>query len=476
MSASKKKFPGLAARRGAGETQESGEIGPSLGGGDVTILIVDDEVAVRDALRHWFEKDGFHAESAANAVEALRKLAERSWDVILLDIKMPHIDGMELQRRIMEVDANAVIIMITAYASVDTAVEAMKQGAFDYVMKPIDPDDLSRLVRKAIEHRRLKTENVRLREHIEELAGTDDLIGESEEMRTVIEQIKTVAETDVTVLIRGESGTGKELVARMIHARSARRHLPIVPVNCGALTESLLESELFGHEKGAFTGAMYRHKGKLEMANGGTLFLDEVGTIAQKTQVDLLRVLETKQFTRLGGNQIITVQFRVMCATNQDLEQLVREGTFREDLYYRLNVFEIRVPPLRERRSDIPRLARHFVEKYVLALKKGERRLSDDAMEALMNHEWPGNVRELENAIERAVVVSKTKEIQRDDLPFQLNHARRRPDGDSLAALERAHIIDILEQNNWNITRSAQVLGIDRVTLYNKIKKYDLKK
>jgi DNA-binding NtrC family response regulator len=445
--------------------------------GNVSILIVDDEKAVREALRHWFEKDGFFAGAAGDAVEALRMLPEREWDVILLDIKMPNIDGMELQRRIMDINPDAVIIMITAYASVDTAVDAMKAGAFDYVTKPIDPDDLSRLVRKAIDHGRLKSENVKLRDHIEQLSDRSELIGESAQMKEVVKQVETVAGTDVTVLIRGDSGTGKEVVARMIHTRSPRRHLPMVPVNCGALTESLLESELFGHEKGAFTGAMYRHKGKLEVANGGTLFLDEIGTIGTKTQVDLLRVLETKQFTRLGGNQVITVDFRVICATNQNLEKMVEDGTFREDLYYRLNVFEIRVPPLRERKFDIPLLANHFVEKYARALNKDVSGISEDAMTALRNHEWRGNVRELENAIERAVVVTRSRDIERGDLPFQLHEtSRHKPEDASLEALERAHIIEILEQTKWNITRSAQILGIDRVTLYNKIKKYGLRK
>jgi DNA-binding NtrC family response regulator len=443
---------------------------------DVRILIVDDEVSVRDALQQWFRKDGFQAHTAADAVEALRKFSERTWDVILLDIKMPGIDGIELQRRIREVDANAVVIIITAYASVDTAVEAMKNGAFDYVTKPIDPDDLSRLVRRALEHRRLRAENVRLRDHIADITTADaELIGDSPQMREVLKQIETVATTDVTVLILGESGTGKELVARMIHARSQRRHLPMVAVNCGALTESLLESELFGHEKGAFTGAMYRHKGKLEMAHGGTLFLDEIATIASKTQVDLLRVLEAKQFTRLGGNQVVAVDFRVMCATNRDLAQLVKEGQFREDLYYRVAVFEIRVPPLRERRSDIPSLARHFVKKYALQLKKSVKEISEEAMAAMTSHEWPGNVRELENAVERAVVVCAGETIGLRDLPLQMASARRNAEGDSLAAVEKAHIVEVLESNRWNITRSARVLGIDRVTLYNKIKKYGLR-
>jgi DNA-binding NtrC family response regulator len=443
---------------------------------DVGVLVVDDEVSVREALKQWFAKDGYHAESAADAVEALKKLSERTWDAILLDIKMPNVDGMELQRRIREVDPDASVIMITAYASVDTAVEALKNGAFDYVTKPIDPDDLSRIVRKAIEHRRLKRENIRLREHLEELSEPGDLIAESPAMKEILSQIETVAQTDVTVLLVGESGTGKELVARLIHARSPRRYLPLVPVNCGALTESLLESELFGHEKGAFTGAMYRHKGKFEMANGGTLFLDEIGTIAAKTQVDLLRVLETHQFTRLGGNQIITSDFRVICATNRELGQLVREGEFREDLYYRLNVFEIRIPPLRERRSDIPRLARHFLEKYATQLRKPVSKISDDAMKLLMDHEWRGNVRELENAIERAVVVCAGSEVSTGDLPIQMVRANHVAGDSSLESVERAHVLNVLERNSWNITRSAKVLGVDRVTLYNKIKKYQLRK
>jgi DNA-binding NtrC family response regulator len=443
---------------------------------NVGILIVDDEEAVRGALREWFSKDGYQAEAAADAVEALKMLSQRTWDIFLLDIKMPNIDGMELQRRIMAVEPSAVIIMITAFASVETAVEALKQGAFDYLTKPIDPEELSRIVGKAVEHGRLKKENLQLRNRLAELSAHDELIGESAPMKEIVNFVDTVSQTDVTVLLRGDSGTGKELVARMIHKRSARRHLPLVPVNCGALSDSLLESELFGHEKGAFTGAMYRHKGKLEMADGGTLFLDEVSTIAPKTQVDLLRVLENKQFSRLGGNQLITVDFRVICATNQDLNELVEKGTFREDLYYRLNVFEIRLPRLRDHRSDIPLLARHFVGKYSGRLKKNITSISADAMETLLAYDWPGNVRELENAIERAVVVCLENEIEREHFPIQLNTTRKKPTDSTLAAVERVHILEILDSNEWNISRSASVLGIDRVTLYNKIKKYGLKK
>ncbi len=449
----------------------------SMKSDDASILVVDDEFSVRDSLRGWFRKDGYKVEVAENATEALRRLQEGPWDVVLLDIKMPGMDGLELQQRIHQIDPDIVTVMITAYASVESAVQALKQGAFDYITKPIDPDELSHLVRRALDQRRLKTENVQLRQKIEELSQLGEIVGESPQMQKVLELVKSVAETDATVLIRGESGTGKELIAQAIHANSRRRYFPIVPVNCGALPETLLESELFGHEKGAFTGAMYRRKGKLEMANGGTLFLDEVGTISLKTQVELLRVLETKEFTRLGGNRPTRVDFRVICATNQNLEKLVEDGGFREDLYYRLNVFSIYLPPLRERRSDIPSLAQHFLHRYALQMNKPFEEISPEAMDLLVRHEWPGNVRELANAVERAMVVGKPPAVKAGDLPLQISSAGSDTvPADSLAAMEKAHIARILERTGWNITRAAETLKIDRVTLYNKIKKYELRK
>jgi transcriptional regulator with PAS, ATPase and Fis domain len=311
---------------------------------------------------------------------------------------------------------------------------------------------------------------------IDALSPEEDLIGVSEQIEKVRELIRTVAQTDVSVLIRGESGTGKELVARLIHGQSARRLCPLVPVNCGALPESLLESELFGHEKGSFTGAQYRHRGKLEVANGGTLFLDEIGTVDSRTQVDLLRVLESKQFTRLGGSQVISVDFRVIAATNQNLEQLVKDERFREDFYYRINVFPIVVPPLRERVRDITLCAQHFLEKYARQMKKNVEGLSREATEIMMSHSWPGNVRELKNAIERAVVVTKGPEVLPADLPLAADRKPLRRGDDSLETVERLHVEDILRRENWNITRSARILGIDRVTLYNKIKKHGLAK
>ncbi len=443
---------------------------------NVAILVVDDERIVRDSLSKWFREDAFNVGTAENAAEALKLLQAQRWDIILLDIKMPGMDGMELQLRIKEIDPTATIIFITAHASVDTAVKALKAGAFDYIAKPIDPDYLSHLVQNALKQRSLIGENVRLKERISEFAKIDEIVGESPQIKKVFEMIETVAKTDTTVMIRGESGTGKELIARAIHANSERRYFPIVAINCGALPEGVLESELFGHERGAFTGAQYRRKGKLELADGGTLFLDEVGNIGMKTQMDLLRVIETKQFTRVGGNEIIKVDFRTICATNRDLEKAVQEGIFREDLYYRLNVFSIMVPPLRDRKADIPTLANYFLKKYAQATGKQITALSTEAMDVIIKYNWPGNIRELENAVERAMVVGKPPCIKPQDLPFQLSEKGPSPASGSLAAMERAHIAEVLAANNWNISRSAEILQIDRVTLYNKIEKYGLKK
>ena len=439
------------------------------------VLVVDDEFSMRDSLVHWFEKDGYRTGSAEDARVALRRLEEGTWDAILLDIKMPGMDGLELQRRIHEVDPELPIIMITAFASVDSAVQALKQGAFDYVTKPIDPDELSHLVRRAVEQRRLRRENMQLRHKVDQMIAPTTIVGASGPMARVLELVRSVAETDTTVLIRGESGTGKELIAQTIHANSRRQYFPIVPVNCGSVPASLLESELFGHERGAFTGAQYRRKGKLEMADGGTLFLDEVGTISLPMQVNLLRVLETKEFCRLGGAKPVRVDFRVICATNQDLEQQVRDGTFREDLYFRLNVVTISLPPLRERRQDIPLLAHHLLMKYVREMNRPFTGFDPAAMDLLVRYGWPGNVRELANAVERAMVVGRPPSIRSEDLPVRLNEKPDMPVGDSLADIEKAHVRQILERAGGNVTRAAEILGIDRVTLYNKIKKYGLR-
>ena len=442
----------------------------------VGILVVDDEFSVRDSLYNWFKSEGYRVDTAENGMEALKKLQDGPWDIALVDIKMPGMDGMELQRHIKKIDGTIIVIIVTAYATVDTAVDAMKEGAFDYLSKPVDPDKLSILIRNAVNQRRLMAENIQLRQKVEELSLQDEIVGESPQIKKIQEMIDTVAKTDATVMIRGESGTGKELVAQAIHGKSNRRYFPIISINCGAFPEGLLESELFGHEKGAFTGAQYKRKGKLEMANGGTLFFDEIGNIAAKMQMDLLRVIETKQFTPLGSNKVVNVDFRIIAATNSDLEQKVAEKDFREDLYYRLNVFSIQIPPLRERPVDIPLIANYFLEKYARSMNKDVTEISPEAMKMLVQYSWPGNIRELRNTIERALVVVGDKDkIWPDDLNL-LFLAKTNAMGDSLEDIERTHILRILEQSEWNISRSAEVLKIDRVTLYNKIKKYGLQR
>jgi DNA-binding NtrC family response regulator len=443
----------------------------------IGILIVDDEFSVRDSLYNWFKIEGYRVETAENGMEALKKIQESSWDIALVDIKMPGMDGIELQRHIKKIDSTTIVIIITAYGTIDTAVEAMKEGAFDYLSKPIDPDKLSIIVRNAVNQRRLVVENLQLRQKVEELSLQDEIIGESPQIKKILEMVEIVAKTDATVLIRGESGTGKELIAQAIHSKSNRRYFPIISINCGGLSEGLLESELFGHEKGAFTGAQYKRKGKLEMANGGTIFFDEVGNIPLKMQMDLLRVIESKQFTPLGSNKIINVDFRVIAATNTDLEKAVAEKRFREDFYYRLNVFSIEIPPLRERPADIPLLAHYFLKKYARSMNKEVSDISPETMKILTHYDWPGNIRELRNTIERAlVVVGKKNRIEPDDLNLPSPSKFDSHETASLEELEKAHIQRILEQTNWNITRSAEILKIDRVTLYNKIKKYSLQR
>jgi DNA-binding NtrC family response regulator len=438
------------------------------------ILIVDDELSVRQSLGEWFREDGFEVETAPDGTTALKKMEAGPFDITVIDLKMPGMDGITLQKRIREIDQSSAIVILTAYASVETAVEALKLGAYDYVTKPGDPDDLSNLVRNILRQRELSEENVRLKEKVSELSPTTPIIGNSPKMRRVLELINTVAETDSTVVILGESGTGKELIARAIHSKSKRRFFPIVAVNCGSIPETLLESELFGHEKGAFTGAQYRRKGKIELADGGTLFLDEIGDVSPKMQIDLLRVLETKRFTRLGGNQEISSDFRLICATNKNLDKLVEEGVFREDLFYRINVFSVPLPPLRERSGDIPLLARHFIEKYARAMGKPPKEISPQAAAMLASYRWPGNVRELQNAIERAMVIGREPQIVPADLPLRLEANNVEPHERTLSALEKDHIESVLRENDGNVTQAARVLGIDRGTLYNKMRKYGI--
>ena len=439
----------------------------------ISILIVDDEESVRDSLHNWFIEDGYDVERAENAKNALLMLESRKFDIILADIKMPGMDGMEMHRRIRALNSDTIVIIMTAFASVDTAVQALKDGAFNYVTKPFDPDDLSHLIRNAATQISLRAENEALKRKVSTLEDIDDIIGQSEAIRKVLKQVESVAQSNSSVIITGESGTGKELIARAIHSNSARKYFPLISVHCGALTESLLESELFGHEKGAFTGAMFNRKGRFEMADGGTIFLDEIATISSKMQVELLRVLETKSFVRVGGNKEISSDFRVICATNRDLKSMVKSGNFREDLYYRLNVVNIAIPPLRERTEDIPLLVNHFIQKYCTSMSRDMITIEPAALKHLENFEFPGNVRELENMIERAIVIGNGKEIKLRDLP--MGKEAINSSVESLDELEKRHVEMILNKYSWNVSRSAKALNVDRVTLYNKIRKYNLK-
>lgn len=439
----------------------------------ISLLIVDDEESVRDSLYNWFIEDDYYVECAEDAKKALSIIETRHFDIIITDIKMPGMDGMEMHRRIKALNKKTIVIIMTAFATVDTAVQALKDGAFDYITKPFDPDELSHLIKNAARQISLEQENLALKEKFTELENVDDIVGDSEPMKQVLKEVMRVAQSNSSVVITGESGTGKELIARAIHSNSPRKYFPLVSVHCGALSESLLESELFGHEKGAFTGAMYNRKGRFEMADGGTIFLDEIATISAKMQIELLRVLETKKFVRVGGNKEISSDFRVICATNRDLQSMVEKGTFREDLYYRLNVVNINVPPLRNRPSDIPLLVNFFIKKYCVAMNKEPISIDEQALIRMKEFDYPGNVRELENMIERAIVIGDGKKIRLSDLPLAKDSVII--GYESLEDLEKVHINQILNKYGWNISQSAKALKVDRVTLYNKIKKFDLK-
>jgi two-component system response regulator HydG len=438
----------------------------------VRILVVDDEQHVRQSLAAWFREDGYVVNAAASGRDALAALTRDGADILLVDIKMPGMDGLELLRKTRELAPDATVIVMTAYASVETAVQALKDGAYDYVVKPFDPDDVSRLVRKAAERYSLLKENRALRERLESAAPALVTAGHGK-MRVLQELVEQVAPTDTSVLITGESGTGKELIARMLHAKSGRRFGPFAVVNCGALAEGLLESELFGHERGAFTGAVARHRGKVELAHEGTLFLDEIGDIPAKVQVDLLRVLQEKSVVRVGGNAATPVDFRLVTATHRDLEAEVSSGRFREDFFFRINVFHVEVPPLRERPEDVPLLAAHFLERFATQMNRRIEGFTDEALAALCGYPWPGNVRELQNTIERAVVLCKESRIGAALLPF----AQAPAAGDlSLDVMEEAHIRKVLAGCGFNVTQAAGLLRIDRVTLYNKMKKYGIER
>ena len=438
------------------------------------ILVVDDEFSIRISLGDLLRRDGYQVEVAESAESALEILKTQSFDLLMVDVKMPGMDGLEMLERVKEDDPDTTVVVMTAYSSIDSAVQAMKLGAIDYVVKPFDPLKIGTLVEQIFKNELMQREHKLLKHQVKECGSYGPIIGQSPAMLKLFELIEDVSSTDSVVLISGESGTGKEVLARTIHEKSPRSNELFVGVNFGAFTESLLESELFGYEKGAFTGATTSKKGLLEIASGGTFFLDEIGNASPKLQIDLLRVLQERKFRKIGGLRDEEVDFRLLAATNRDLEKAIEEGLFRQDLYYRLNIVQVHIPPLRERREDIPALAKHFLEVLRVRLNKNTSVISPEAMQYLVAYDWPGNVRELENAIERALVVGKQKRIMPEDLPIVLQEPSGEPIDESLDLRERDYIAKKLAQYEWNISRTAQALKIDRGTLYAKIKKYEL--
>jgi two-component system response regulator AtoC len=437
------------------------------------ILVVDDEAFVRESLRDWLTESGYEVFTAENGSQALGLIDKERLGIVITDLVMPGMDGIELMKRAKETHPNVAVIIITAYGSIATAIAAMKEGAYDYIEKPFCPERMELLVEKLVEHQNLVEENISLRQRLEDRHHFENIIAKSHKMQQVIEVIKTVARSNASVLIVGDTGTGKELVARAIHSQSHRRDKPFVAVSCAALPESLLESELFGHERGAFTGAVAQRKGRFELAHRGTLFLDEIGEISANMQVHLLRVLEEKDITRVGGTEPIKVDTRLVSATNKDLKMAVKEGRFREDLYYRLNVVTIELPPLRERREDIPLLAQHFLAKFAVENQKEVSTFSTEATDFIMNYHWPGNVRELENAIERAVILAKDNVITLAELPQE--HLAPLPSSlRDLREVEREHILGVLAQTGGNYSEAARILGVTRMTLYNKAKAFGM--
>jgi len=438
------------------------------------ILVVDDDPAVRDSLEKWFDSEGYRAQAVQDAQSAIDAARKERWDVALVDLKMPGVDGTELQVRLLETDPDMPVIIMTGYASVETAVRTLKNGAYDYIVKPFDPDELVHLVGHTLEHSRSRREVARLRENLQAVTQSPSVVGQSPAMKRVIELADTAAPMDTAVLITGERGSGKETVARAIHAASPRRLMPFVVVHCGALTEAVAESDLFGHENGAFTDERFRRKGRLEAADGGTVFLNEVSELTPKLQSLLLRVLQNRQIVRAGGATPVSVDFRTIAASDTALDDMVREGSFSSDLYYRLSVVSIDLPPLRERKEDIPLLVDHFLHTHSLAMNRPAPKISKPALDLLLSYEWPGNVRELENAMERALLISTEDEIQQVDFPFQLN-AHRDDHHQSLAEVERMHIEKVVTDTDWNLSKAARILQIDRTTLYNKLRRYGLR-
>jgi DNA-binding NtrC family response regulator len=436
------------------------------------ILVVDDEDIVRESLRDWLDGVGYDVETAESGEEALQIIKKKKIKIMLADLVMPGMNGIELMQEAKKVVPELSAVIITAHATIQTAITAIREGAHDYIEKPFCPEKVELLIEKLVERQDLIEENISLRQKIKERFQFEGIIAKSPKMLKIFELIRIVAPTNATVLITGETGTGKEVVARAIHHQSNRRNKPFIATSCAALPESLLESELFGHEKGSFTGAVERKKGKFEAGHKGTLFLDEIGEINANTQVHLLRALEEKKITRIGSNEEIAVDVRVITATNRDLRNMVLEEQFREDLYYRLKVVTINLPSLKERKEDILPLAEHFLQKYAEENNKNVINLSPEVIEFMLHYPWPGNVRELENMIEHGVILSKSNAITMNELP-QDTILPRLAEEKTIEAVTRTHIFNVLEETKGNITKAANILGIRRMTLYNKLKKYN---
>lgn len=444
------------------------------------ILVVDDEEVMRESLAGWLREDGFVVETSVSGREAIENAGATDYAIYFIDLKMPGgIDGIETMMEIRKIHPDASVIIITAYATVDTAITAMKEGAQEYVVKPCNPEEISLLVNRIIKVKNLQRENVILRKKLSKQYCFHDIISKSPKMHEIFTLVQEIANIKSTVMIQGDSGTGKELIARAIHFSGDRATKPFIGVSCAALAETLLESELFGYEKGSFTGASAQKKGKFEIAEGGTIFLDEIGDISPKLQIDLLRVLQERKFFRVGGTSEIEVDVRVIAATHRDLQQSVHDGTFRDDLFYRLNVISIQIPSLHERKEDIPLLTHHFIERFAPELRKPVSDISEGAMKILIDYNWPGNVRELENAIERAMVTCRSTILSEEDFQFLLNNHNSKkelviPPNITLDEVEKQVIVETLRRMNGNIKETALALGIDRSTLYDRIKRYNL--
>ncbi len=458
-----------------------------------SILVVDDAPDIRAGMAEILKSAGFHVETASDGQEAIEKLDKRFFDVVLTDLAMPRRDGMDVLHFLNKNSPETVCIIITGYGTIKGAVDAMRKGAFDYLTKPVKAEEVIVVIQKALDVRQLKRENLSLKQELKHIYGFDRIVGKSEAMQRVFQLVEKVANTDSTVLITGESGTGKELIAHAIHFASERKDRPFVPVNCAAIPEELLESELFGHEKGAFTHAIKTRIGRFELADKGTIFLDEIGEMSPALQVKLLRVLQERKFERVGGVKTIQVDIRILAATNVDLDEAVKQGRFREDLYYRLNVIPIHIPPLRERRSDIPLLVNHFLEKFCSNKRICVKGITEDAIQALTAYDWPGNVRELENIIERMVILANGPMINMDDLPERISRVGKKglvtmvdlnttpilpEEGFSLSSaveqFEKALILQALDRTGWVKNRAAKLLKMNRTTLIEKMKKQKL--